>query len=211
MGQGMIGYNCNLLHIYHHLMRDVDAINRRYEPFIIKIYMMKEAAWYNAPLLQHPSLYKVPNLEYVNHHMEANHPSPSDINASDPFATCTAMITICSPRMITRTEHFKLFQPTYFTETCINQQVVRSNVAGTITWVSLDDVQQIIVLSRVITAACQLQHVAASVSQHQYFTAPHHIHPPSSNHTHIQLRARETTRQARLWVHPFSRHSSRRS
>jgi hypothetical protein len=79
-----------------------------------------------------------PNLRYVNRHLAAD-PSPiSDINASDPVAACTLMMTLCSPRTILRTEHCKPFQPTCVTETSVNKIVMHSIEGDTIVWASLD-------------------------------------------------------------------------
>jgi hypothetical protein len=80
-GQEMLGYNCTLLHRSHQLMRDVDAINRRYEPGLIKTYMIKEAALHNDSRRRHPNSYAIPNLRYVNRHLAADPPHISDINA----------------------------------------------------------------------------------------------------------------------------------
>jgi hypothetical protein len=54
-GQEMLGYNCTFLHRFHQFMRDVEAINRRYEKGIIKTYTMKEAALHNYSLHCHPN------------------------------------------------------------------------------------------------------------------------------------------------------------
>jgi hypothetical protein len=134
----MLGYNCTLLHRSHQLMRDVDAINRRYETGLIKTYMMKEAALYNESLLRHPNSYAVPNLRYVNRRLAADPPPLSDINASDPVAACTSMLALCSPRTILRTDHFKPFQRTCVTEKFVNRLVMHSIGAGKIVWASLD-------------------------------------------------------------------------
>jgi hypothetical protein len=94
-GQEMLGYNCTLLHRSHQLMRDVDAINRRYEPGLIKTYMTKEAALHNDSRRRHPNSYVIPNLRYFNRHLAADPPHISDINAGDPVAALTLIMTLC--------------------------------------------------------------------------------------------------------------------
>jgi hypothetical protein len=125
-GQDMLGYNCTLLHRSHQLMRDVDAINRRYETGLIKTYMTKEAALHNDSLCRHPNSYAIPNLRYMNRHLAADPPHISDINARDPVAASTLMMILCSPRTILRTENCKPFKPTCVTETSVNKLVMHS-------------------------------------------------------------------------------------
>jgi hypothetical protein len=137
-GQEMLGYNCTLLHRSHKLMRDVDAINRRYETGLIKTYMMKEAALYNDSLRCHPNAYAIPNLRYVDRHLAADPPPISDINAREPVASGTLMITLSSPIKILRTEHCKPFKLTCVTETYVNKLVMHSKKGDTIVWASLD-------------------------------------------------------------------------
>jgi hypothetical protein len=137
-GHEMLGYNCTLLHRSHHLMRDVDAINRRYDTGLIKTYMMKEAALHSKSLRCHPHSYAVPNLRYVNRRLSAEPPPLSASNISDPAAIRTLMMTICSPRTRLRTYHCRPFRPTCFMETSVNTLVMHSIERDTIVWASLD-------------------------------------------------------------------------
>jgi hypothetical protein len=137
-GQEMLGYNCTLLHRSHQLMRDVNAINRRYGPGLIKTYTTKEAALHNDSRRRHPNSYAIPNLRYANCHLAADPPHISYINAGDPVAARTLIMTLCSPRTILRNENCKPFEPTCVTETYVNKLVMHSIEGDAIIWASLD-------------------------------------------------------------------------
>jgi hypothetical protein len=119
-------------------MRDVDAINRRYEPGLIKTYMTKEAALNKHSRRRHPNSYAIPNMRYVNRHLAADPPHISDINAGDPVAASTLMMTLCSPITILKNENCKPFEPTCVTETSVNKLVMHSIEGDTIIWAPLD-------------------------------------------------------------------------
>jgi hypothetical protein len=135
--QELLGYHFTVLHCANKVMKDVDALNRRYGDKLIAQYMVKSAALHTSSLKAHPESYIVCSLHYLIRKLSAAPPPPTDLHASERMCASTHLLTSSPPVMLPSSSTTAAFVPPTKSEISLNQLVQVSLQAKIITWASI--------------------------------------------------------------------------